>query len=447
MRKMIVVALREYKAAVKTKTFIITIVAMPLLMGGSLIAQMLLSGIKSSKTKSYAVVDRTPNHQLTPYLTQAIDSYNRQQQSDIKKPGAPLEIITVSPSSADERAMSEQRLALSERVRSGELSGILEIGSNVLKTDKTGEDRKEDPTYAIRYQTDKPTARRFYQLSYQTLLQAIQKERAESPEFNISIEKLTKVTQPVALLQKGLTRQKSDGSIVDDDSWSRYVTMGVPIFLIILMFMVVMIGATPLMQGVLEEKMQRIAEVLLGSVKPFELMMGKLIGMSAVSMTISAVYLSGGVWAGVQFGFGEFIPFHILFWFVIFQILASLMFGSLFIAIGAACTEMKETQNLMFPIMMIVCIPMFVLGPVMEEPNGPVANVMSFFPFATPMLMVARMCIPPGIPMWQPLAGIVVSLAMTVLCVYAAGRIFRVGILMQGKGAKMTDLFKWIFRG
>jgi ABC-type Na+ efflux pump permease subunit len=127
--------------------------------------------------------------------------------------------------------------------------------------------------------------------------------------------------------------------------------------------------------------------------------------------------------------------------------LAALMYGSLFIAIGAACTDMKETQNLLWPVMLLACLPMFVLGNVLQEPNSAVATSLSFFPFATPMLMILRLSIPPGVAVWQPLLGVVLVLATTLLCVWAAGRIFRVGILMQGKGAKLGEMLHWVFRG
>jgi ABC-2 type transport system permease protein len=84
---------------------------------------------------------------------------------------------------------------------------------------------------------------------------------------------------------------------------------------------------------------------------------------------------------------------------------------------------------------------------VIQEPNGPIAMGLSLFPFATPMLMIARMAIPPGIPWWQPAAGVLLVLATTVLCVYIAGRIFRVGILMQGKGASLATMARWVLRG
>ena len=114
------------------------------------------------------------------------------------------------------------------------------------------------------------------------------------------------------------------------------------------MFLVVMVGATPLIQGVIEEKMQRIAEVLLGSVSPFELMAGKLLGMLGVSLTLAAVYLGGCYAALSRFGFTEYLPPDLLAWFLVFQVLAVLMYGSLFIAVGAACTDAKESQALWF---------------------------------------------------------------------------------------------------
>jgi ABC-2 type transport system permease protein len=123
------------------------------------------------------------------------------------------------------------------------------------------------------------------------------------------------------------------------------------------------------------------------------------------------------------------------------------MFGSLFIAVGAAATDVKDTQTLLMPIMLIACLPFFALGPIMQEPNGTIARVCSFFPFSTPMLLVARQSVPPGVPAWEMAAGIAIVLLTTLVCLWAAGRIFRVGILMTGKGAKFTEMVRWVFRG
>ena len=214
-----------------------------------------------------------------------------------------------------------------------------------------------------------------------------------------------------------------------------------------LMFMVVMVGASPLVNSVLEEKMQRIAEVLLGSVPPFQLMLGKLVGTVGVSLTISTVYLAGAYFAVWYAGYASFFPTHLLWWFMLYVSLSVFMFGSLFIAVGAACSDIKESQNMLMPVMMLVVSPLFVWGAVLKAPTATFAVVVSLIPPATPMLMLLRQAIPPGVPIWQPLLGVVLVTLNTLLFVFVAGRIFRVGMLMQGKGAKIGEMLRWALRG
>jgi ABC-2 type transport system permease protein len=166
-----------------------------------------------------------------------------------------------------------------------------------------------------------------------------------------------------------------------------------------------------------------------------------------VSLTISAVYLGGAYWAARHYGVAEYAPASLLLWFVAFQTLASLMFGALFIAVGAACTDMRETQNLLWPVMMLAVMPMFFLGPLMRSPNSPVIVGLSYFPFATPSMMIARLGMPDGAQWWEPYVGAALMLLTTLLCVWVAGRIFRVGILLMGKGASPVEIARWVFRG
>ena len=159
------------------------------------------------------------------------------------------------------------------------------------------------------------------------------------------------------------------------------------------------------MQGVVEEKMQRIAEVLLGSVPPFELMLGKLLGMVGVSLTIG-----GGLPGRRRTGrrtttaSPSTCPPALLAWFLVFLALAVLMYGSLFIAVGAACTRHEGDAEPALPVMLLACCRCSCWATCCSEPNGTVATALSFFPFATPMLMMARQAVPPGVPWWQPVA-------------------------------------------
>src|SRR5262249_21044332 len=134
-------------------------------------------------------------------------------------------------------------------------------------------------------------------------------------------------------------------------------------------------------------------------------------------------------------------------WWGVCEGLVVLMYGWVLIAMGAACTDMKETQNLLWPVMLLASMPLWVWLTVVREPDSTFSQGMSLFPFATPMLMTARLAVSPPPPLWQPLLGAVLVLATTLLCVWAAGRIFRIGILMQGKGAKVGEILKWVFRG
>jgi ABC-2 type transport system permease protein len=417
MRKTLVIALREYNSAVRTKAFLISLVLMPVMMGGSLLVQVLLKET-DVKDKKLAVIDRSPGGTLAPAIRAAFDAYNQTAVYDpeTKKQVRPRYLVE----------QEGDRSALEAQMRKGELAGFLVIGPGVFE--QPGPPGKEDPERSVVYETNRLAGMEVRGLIEKVVNEAVQAVRGKKAA--LPDEKRRAITQPVPLEMKV------------------QAVFAAPMVLMLLMFLVLMMVANPLMQGVVEEKMNRIAEVLLGSVTPFQLMLGKLLGITAVALTIVTVYLGGAVWAARYYGFADYIPPAGLFvWFFVFQIAAALMYGALFAAIGAACTDMKETQNLLLPVMLICCVPMFLLTHVIREPNGPVVTAVSFFPFATPMLMIARQAIPPGVPAWQPYAGAAVVLATTLFCVWAAGRIFRVGLLMQGKGANLAQMARWVLRG
>jgi ABC-2 type transport system permease protein len=434
MGKTLIVAQREFWAAVRTKAFLIGLVLMPVMMGGSILVQLLLKDVGETKDKKIGVLDRTPADQsLSAALQRDLAAYNTIAGDDSTGKRARsrylLEVEPLTGTSPEE--VDQARAALMARMRKGELSGFLEIGPDVYKP-LTPTELTAAPDalsrHSVEFYTNRVAALEFRQLLNRLINEEVQKERARS--VGVTEEQRQIVTSPVQVIPK-----------VE-------ATFVVPLALTMLMFLVLMMVANPLLQGVVEEKMQRIAEVLLGSVTPFQLMLGKLLGMAAVSLTIVTVYLSGAIWAAYHFEFGQFVPsVDLLVWFFAFQILAALMYGSLFIAIGAACTDMRETQSLLLPVMLICCIPLFLMGSVLQEPNSPMVTGVSFFPLATPMLMIARQSVPPGLPLWQPLVGMLIVLLTTLVCVWAAGRIFRVGLLMQGKGAHFGEMLRWVVRG
>lgn len=447
MRKMFVVAARDYQAAVKTKSFVVGLLIMPLMMGGSILVQWLLKDVQDVREKRFAVVDRSPSRALAAALVEKANQRNEKEIYDPQtgkqvKPRFTVEIV--EPSSDDLRSLGKQRYELSERVREGGLFGFLEIGPDVYRATASGS--PPDERAGLRYQSNSPTYGAFYDWAEKVVNDSVQKQRFA--ELKLPAEQVETATRPVPLRTKGLSKYDAvKDDYVEAPDENRAASFLIPAGMMMLMFMMVLLGASPLLQGVVEEKMQRIAEVLLGSIPPFQLMMGKILGMVGVSLTLAVVYLGGAYWSAARYGFADFLPAGLLVWFVVYLVLAVMMFGSLFIAVGAACTDMKETQNLLWPVMLLASAPMFVLGHVLQEPNSTLSQGLSFVPTATPMLMIARQAVPPGIDVWQPLAGVALVLATTVGFVYAAGRIFRVGILLHGKGARVGDLFKWVVRG
>ena len=461
MRKILVIAVREYLAAVRSKSFVIGLVLMPVLMSGGIVAQHLLKDQVDLRPKHFVIVDRTPGQQFAGLLEKAAELRNQKDAgSDGNAAKSPAFILERAPATA-EAELPQLRYELSQRVRDGELVGFLEIGPDVLQPPPGGAlallDKKDgDPKYAtlppgmevhaLRYQTNRPSYQDFAKWAEATVTAAVMVKRAATR--GIDLAGLAVVMQPVPMVSKGLTtRDARTGALREGEDQNPIVAFLLPAGLIVLMFMLILIGAAPLLQGVIEEKMQRIAEVLLGSVPPFGLMMGKLIGMVGVSLTLSSIYLGGAYWALQHYGYAEYLSGDIIAWFFLYQVLALFMFGSLYAAVGAACTDMKEAQAMLMPITLVAMVPLFIWVNVVLEPTSVFSTVASLIPPATPTLMLARQAIPPGIPLWQPLLGVAIMLTTTLLCVYAAGRIFRVGILMQGKGARFGDLVRWVIRG
>jgi ABC-2 type transport system permease protein len=455
MRKTLVIAVREYLAAVRTKSFIVGLLMMPVLMGSGVVIQMVFQKMEDTGEKRFAVVDRTPGQKLAAALQAAAEARNNTEIFDpaTHKQAKPRFVVDrIEPSADTPEARIEQRIAFSDEVLQGKYFGFLEIGSEVYRS-RPGTASIARPNgdlladdLRLRYQSRTPQYTAFSRWAETILNEAIEAKRWVDAKQ--SREKIAAIQQPVPLVNKGLTRRDArSGGTEDTQTSDQEAHLLVPIALVLVMFMMIMIGATPLVASVLEEKNQRIAEVLLGSVQPFQLMMGKLVGMVGVSLTIVAVYLAGGYYGAYHYGLSSLLTGPLIAWFLLFLVLAVMMYGSIFIAVGAACTTSSETQTMLMPVILIAVLPMMVIVRIVQEPNSAFATGASFFPPATPMLMLARLAVPPGVPWWQPLAGIGVVLLATIGCVYAAGRILRVGLLMSGKGARIGDLVKWVVSG
>lgn len=438
MRKVLLLALREYKVSVRTKGFIIGLVLFPVLMGGSGIAMALLKDRVDTNDKRIVVIDRSGA--VAGPLMEAASERNSSEIFDVEtgektKPAYMIEVI--EPNEVDPRS---QRLELSERVRSGELHGFVEISAAAVHPS----DGAEGPFlayYAENAAMDE--ARRWMAGPINAALRTARLKEAGLDEYAVGDIFVWLGVESLGLLSV----DESTGEVKDARRSSEIEALLIPVVMGMLMFMMIMMGAMPQIQTVMEEKTQRIAEVLLGSMTPFEFMAGKVLGGIAVSLTGAAVYVLVGVFIVKRLGADEYVPYQVLPWFFTYMLLAIVMFGAMMAAFGASCNETKDAQNLTMPALMPMMIPMFLMIPVVREPVTGFATGLSLFPLFTPMLMMMRISTPNAIPAWQPWVGLVGVLAFTVLSVWAAGRIFRVAILMQGRPPRVGDFVRWALRG
>jgi ABC-2 type transport system permease protein len=195
---------------------------------------------------------------------------------------------------------------------------------------------------------------------------------------------------------------------------------------------------------VMEEKLSRISEMLLGSVSTFELMMGKLLGNAGTAILTSMLYLAAAYSAAYKFGFTDALTPSLIASLLLFVFLAIFLFGSLWMAVGSACSDMKDAQSMMAPVMMLSMLPIFCFSLVIPNPSGRMAVLTSMIPFATPTLMTMRMAMQPAPPAWQVIGSIILTLAATAACIWTSAKIFRTGLLMHGKAPNFREMARWV---
>lgn len=219
----------------------------------------------------------------------------------------------------------------------------------------------------------------------------------------------------------------------------------IPIAFFMLLYVSVLTGGQYLFLGTLEEKSSRVMEVLLSAVSPLELLVGKLVGQGLVGLTVLTIYLSLGLLAADRFNVLSAIPMEALPGLLPYFLMAYLFFGALFVAVGSAVTEIREASALQAPLVFLIIVIIAILFPIMDNPDAPIARIMSFFPPATPFVMVMRLSQPAHVvPLWEIIATGIVGVLGVLFTIWLAAKIFRVGVLMYGKPPSFGTLLKWI---
>ncbi|SDQ72769.1 ABC-2 type transport system permease protein [Chryseobacterium soldanellicola] len=239
-------------------------------------------------------------------------------------------------------------------------------------------------------------------------------------------------------------------------------------------FMFIIIYGVRVMRSVLEEKNNRVVEIIISSVKPFELMMGKILGVTLVALTQFIVWITMSVIGALILNTG-FSSIHknipgsegmmgkfdilkmgtqvshsllelnfplIIFVFIVFFLLGYIFYSSIYAAIGSAVDNETETQQFTLFAILPLTLGMYGSFTLMNNPDGPLGFWLSIIPFTSPVAMIAR--IPFGVPAWQIALSIGLLLGTTIFMIFLAGKIYRVGILMYGNKATLKELWKWI---
>jgi ABC-2 type transport system permease protein len=440
---------REYSATVRTKTFVAAVLLLPMVVLGSLLMPLFAELLASGSVKRVAIIDETGvmferlearfnaeraaatarGSSLLPAPETA--SATRRLEGLFDQGPPPLQLERIQPTEPRE----QQLLTLSDAVRREDLLAFAVIEQGAI----------DEPREAfLRYYTNSPT----YGAAKRWLLTALQDELSRLRLEKAGVDAKLALDAPGNLRasSEALFEQQATGVVqLAEPDAARDI--GIPLGLCILMFISVLMSASPLMQGVLEEKMNRIAEVLVSSVSPTQLMLGKLLSALFVSYSMLFIYLATlSILAG-QFDVAPLLTPRALITVLVAQGVAVLTYGSVFLAVGSACNDLKESQALMMPVMGVITAPLLLLQLVLADPNGPFATIASLLPFFSPVLLMLRTLVPPGPDAWEVVVGVFVSLVTAAMSIAVATRIFRVGMLAQGGIPSYRKLLGWVLRG
>lgn len=430
MNRIFIVAQSEFLTLVKTKAFLIGLLMMPIITGGAIAFQVYAQKHSDRDDHKFVVIDHSGV--LTAPLSTAVNAFNAKNGEGTARTGPHFVIV---PNDAPDANLDSYRGQLSERIQKKELFAFVEIPAAVV-------DPNVEKAPAIQYYTETPSYDRLPNWLESTLNEEITRRRFDSAGVDQKLVKKLSVRADVQTM--GLVTKKADGSLEQAKETDPIATFVAPFAVLFIMFLSVMSTAPQLLNAVIEEKMSRISEVLVASVSPFDLLLGKLFGVTAVAVLLALVYFLGIGYYAIYAGRTELVQPALMGWFVIFLVCCVLMFGSMFLAIGSACSDIKDAQSMMQPVMMLMMVGYIGSFAVLRSPESSLAMGLSFFPTSAPFIMMLRMAMQPTPPIWQPALSLAITLVTTVVFVWAASRIFRVGVLMQGKGATLAEMLKWI---
>ena len=427
---------REYLTKVKNKSFIVMTILSPIIMIALIALVAYLSQLNNSKVKTIYVLDESG-------LVKDIFEDTETTKYQI------LENITFDEAK--------------QIVEEAEQFGLLHIGNNkdLNALSKTVNFYSEEtPSFTIMTSLESKIEKRLTDLKLEQV--GVDISKIQASKINIEIG------------QESYSGQKTSKI----DNYLKLIFGGLAGYML---FMFIIIYGNMIMRSVIEEKTSRIIEIIISSVKPIQLMLGKIIGTSLAGvtqfviwivlggflMTIASFFLGIDLMGSqmeqqelllqqtmevpeintqieaAKIAFFNLPILNLIIAFIIFFIGGYLLYSSFYAAIGAAVDNETDTQQFLLPIIMPLIIAVYVgIFTVIEDPHGTVSTVFSYIPLTSPVVMLMR--IPFGVPLWQQAISILLLIGSFMFTVWFAAKIYRVGILMYGKKPSYKELFKWL---
>ncbi|MCI0629336.1 MAG: ABC transporter permease [Phycisphaerales bacterium] len=456
MHKTLVVAWREFKATAMTKAFIFGAVMVPVLMIGlAALGPVLFNPTPPPLTGTVAIVD--PGGKLTEAAKIEFQPENIRKRIERSFREQAEQVGDMSSLSEKAGARGE---GLSSIVRPFDLALSLDSSLGPADLESLKFKLREGGLVAIvttfegpaeGSQTDgaKATPARLYVPSnmnpkhtglIEDLVQA-SIGRAKIAEAGLEVETVRSLARPPNPTTIRISRE---GEEKPENTGAKVFKMIVPMAFMMLIWIGAFVSANYLLTTTIEEKSNKVMEVLLSAVSPMQLMGGKIIGQAMVGMVMVGMYLALGLAALTGLALMDLIEWVDLVYFAVFYVMAYFMIASIMAAIGSAVNELREAQSLMTPAMVLLMIPLMLWLPISDSPNGMLATVTSFIPPLIPFVMVLRLTGGEPIATWQIVASILVGYASMLGMIWMAAKIFRVGVLMYGKPPSPVELLRWL---
>lgn len=406
MSKTAIVIRKEYLERVRSKGFIISTILIPILMSGFIVIPIVTTFLSRDSKTVVAIYDATGKYQS------AIEAAFEKQET--------LSMIWV-----DWEKESEREATL-KGIEAGKITGYL------LLKESSG---KLEAIYTAKNILDFSINRKIES----TIQKAISRLALKNKGF--TDDEIAVLEKPIELR----TQKISGSSQGDKGALSEFLLAYV---MVILIYGTLLTYGITVMSSVMEEKSSKVMEVLIASVKPFELMVGKVVGIGLVAFTqyliwaVIALLLSAmSLQYNPKFQF-EISPL-LLVYFVLYFVLGYLIYATLYAAVGSAFENSQDAQPLTTPITFLVIIPIVAMNYVISQPDSAVSIALSLIPFFSPILMMGRLTIT-DVPLWQVLLSIGLMAGTFYVVMLFSAKVYRIGVLMYGKKPSLAEIFKWL---